>query len=391
MRRFFAWLFVLNCFIWVADAQIYGTNQTAQSLNVATRTYFSWLFNSTNKQVMARNSHLSFEALSSIRLVFCNSYVDTNNNTNTWAELGTGGAMSITASLEYPAGTFTQIKFSTIAAGSVPNNGCLVSDATTVSVPANTQYWSRIWTSGSGIIYNTTWGNASLGDRLRLGVSGITDQTMSGTVSNDNPNWSLPPVAIIQSTQRQSFCAIGTSRTSGVGDLVDSSGNTGVQARSIGTGYPYIMMGVPGDKASYWVVSHTNRAAVVNAYCSAASVELGTNDDVSQLATLEANLQSIWGYFPTKRVYAVTTAPDTTSSDSWATAGNQTVAVNFASLNSYLTGKPSPLFGVFDVAPVLGSSNKWKVNGAANYLTADGLHPSQAGYLLVQSSGQVSP
>lgn len=387
MNRFLAAVVLLLGLTGTADAQIYGANPPACVCEVATRASVLSAQNVSDTQAMSRTAHFSRDTITSLQLVFWNGFV----SQTTHQETGTGGTETVTASIEYPLGTLTQVKFSGVAAGTAASLAVLVSDQTVVSIPTNTQFWDRNYqVNPAGIIYNGQQ-NAALGDRLMAAASGIPDLTTSGTVSNDIPGFSVPPTAIIATTQRQSYCLVGTSRTFGTGDTVDGSGDIGLQGRSIGPGSPYINMGIASDQAAAYVLSHAVRVALANDYCTTIIVELGINDDQSQLATLEANLQSIWGYFPTKRVYAVTTAPYTTSTDSFATTVNQTVAVNFSPLNDYVTPKPAPLFGVFDVAPVLGLNGKWRVNGTANYLTADGIHPMQAGYLLVQSSGQMSP
>lgn len=390
MRRLVL-IILLSLLTFSSNAQFYGANPSAALLNIATRTYLPWFFFATNKQVMARNSHISFETLSSVKLEFWNGYIDTNSNTNTYTELGTGATATITASIEYPAGTFTQVLFSGSATGSVTSGSLIISDALSVSIPANTQYWTRVFYNNSaGILFNS-FGNSNLGDRLQAAVSGLTDLTMSGSIPDSNPNDSLPPVAIIASTIRQSHCLIGTSRTVGINDTIDSTGNLGIQARSIGAGYPYIMMGVPGDNAAHFVSSHTTRAQLANALCSAVDVEHGVNDDQSQLATVEANLTTIYNLFPTKRVYAYTVDPNTTSSDTWITLGNQTIGVDFSPLNTWLRTKPIPLFGLYDIAPIVNSSQKWIVNGTANWCTNDGIHENFVCQMLIKNSGQVAP
>jgi hypothetical protein len=360
---------------------MFGSSRAAYTGLVATRCFVPWLFNSTNKQVMSRSQHISRDTIASLQIVLPNWYVD--NPGETFAELGTGATMTVTASVEYPAATLTQLLFSGIAAGTAATGANLVSDALSVSIPANTEFWIRIfYTNTAGIIYSTQ-ANATLGDRIELAVSGLTDKTMSGTVNNDGPGFALPPCAIVASTQRISCMLIGTSRTGGILDTIDSSGNIGIVARSLGPGFAYTMAGIPADSAATLVVNAAKRAALGNAYFSHIVIEHGINDDVSSapaLTTLETNLQTIYAMFPTKTLYACTVDPSTTY------PANTSIK-DLSGLNTYLRTKPN-LYGLMDMAAVMesGATGTW-----ANIAqTVDGLHENQAGCLAIQYSGRVA-
>ena len=154
-----------------------------------------------------------------------------------------------------------------------------------------------------------------------------------------------------------------------------------------------------GDYMTNFISSHTHRVALKQ-YVSHVITENGINDlrasgtGLNQTAAVAfGNLQTIWGYFSDKKIYAQTIAPNSTSTDGWATTVNQTPdanATNIAGYNNILRGTPSPALGYFEVADVVESarnSGKWK---APNY-TADGLHELPAGYLTIQNSGAVNP
>lgn len=123
----------------------------------------------------------------------------------------------------------------------------------------------------------------------------------------------------------------------------------------------------------------------------------GTNDLRVGLITTLAGMQSTkqvelalyQQYRPGVMVLGAPLLPRTNSTDSWATTGNQTAQTNFSPLggsvreqyNAWLRGRPAGFSGVLD--PNLASetsvdSGVWVVNGAANYATSDGTHPSQA-------------
>lgn len=372
---------------------------------VATRCLAPTSLNTTNKQLMARSPHYSRTAITSLQIVIPNWYV---NPASTHAEIGSGADATVTASIEYPSGTFTQVLFSGVAAGTVPNVGQLLSDAVTVTIPDNTLFWVRIfWTSTAGIfsVAHDLSGTGLPGSGLEVAVSGLTDKTMSGTVTAADNEFS--PVAIIGTTTAPSFVIVGDSIA--LGDSAretvgDASGDFGVVARSIGPLYAYASYAQNGDQAEDFVASHTNRAALFQ-YASHLASEYGSNDlytNSASVATVQGLLQTIWGYMTglgaEKRVYQTTITPRTTSTDSWATTGNQaqvssTINGRRTTLNDWIRGIPSGAHGYFDIADASETSRNsgiWNVTGVANGYTADGVHPNTAGSILIRDSGVVT-
>lgn len=342
---------------------------------VTTRCSLPTTFDGTNKQCMSRSEHISRDTISSLQLVLPNWRVNTT-------EVGSGAASTFTASIEYPAGTFTQVLFGGSASGTAADGANLVSDSVSVSIPKNTEFWVRIYcTNSSGILYSVR-GNANVGDRIQLGVSGVSDVTMSGTVPNGSPASCMFPCAIIGSTQRISVALIGTSRTGGGGDTQSTTpADLGFMARSIGPGFGYINEGITGDTAAAFVQSNTNRVALANNYCSHVVVEYGVNDTVTTAGnrtTLETNMQTIYALFPTKRVYGVTIAPVTTYPAN-------ALSKDFSAVNTTRRLKTG-VYGLFDPAAVLDSgAGTW----ADISQTSDGTHITLAGCLAVKASGTV--
>ena len=80
---------------------------------VATRCLAPISLNTTNKQLMTRSPHYSRTDITSLQIVIPNWYV---NPSSTHAEIGSGADATVTASIEYPENTFTQILFSGTAA-----------------------------------------------------------------------------------------------------------------------------------------------------------------------------------------------------------------------------------------------------------------------------------
>lgn len=371
---------------------------------VATRCLAPISRNTTNRQLMSRSPHYARTAITSLQIMVANWFV---NPASTHAEIGTGSDATVTASIEYPANTFTQVLFGGVASGTVPDVSQLLSDAVAVTIPKDALFWVRIYwvsTTGTLSVPHDLSGTGLPGAGLEVGVSGITDKTMSGTVTAaDNE---FPPVAIIGTTSQPSVVIVGDSI--GLGDsfketIGDASGDFGVVARSIGPSYAYASLCQNGDQGEDFVASHTNRAAIF-AYASHLICEYGSNDLYTvgaSAATVLATQQTIWGYMTAlgaeKKAYQTTITPRTTSTDSWATTGNQTlvsgtVEARRTSLNNTLRGIPTGLTDCFDVADAIETSRDsgiWRVTGAANGYTADGIHPNTDGSLLIPASGVI--
>jgi hypothetical protein len=97
-------------------------------------------------------------------------------------------------------------------------------------------------------------------------------------------------------------------------------------------------------------------------------------------------------------VWLATVAPRTTSTDNWATVANQTPVTGEAQRVAYntslRTSPPSWVAGIFDVAAQVESSlnsGAWKATGTAFGYTADGIHETTAGNLLIQNSAIINP
>jgi hypothetical protein len=232
---------------------------------VATRGRVATNFNGTNKQIMSRTFHVARDTLSSIRLVLGNWYA--LSNTSPVTEAGSGAAATFTASIEYPSGTFTQVLFSGSATGNVSDGATLVSDATAVNIPIGATFWVRnFFQSTGGILFTNVMFSGATTDAAAYNTSGVTDQTMSGTITNRTSGIANPPIAVIGLTRKKSYLLISDSRGYGVGDTPDATGDTGFLARPIGPNYAYINAGVSADEAA-WGCDERRKAAGVGAIC----------------------------------------------------------------------------------------------------------------------------
>ncbi|WP_189464899.1 SGNH/GDSL hydrolase family protein, partial [Mesorhizobium sp. M2D.F.Ca.ET.223.01.1.1] len=315
-------------------------------------------------------------------------------------------------SVEYQDETFTQVKFSGSASAVIASGSSLLSDAVSVSIPNGASFWVRTFVNAvTAIVFcegNTGFARRDLGngEAYEYSASTTTDKTMGGTV-NDVGAASSPiyvPTAIIAQTRKPSVLIIGDSRDWGFTDTLDSSGDLGDIARSIGPAYGYINAGCAGDTFSALIAAGTKRQALkqyvshvivgdaINALRSGGSGQNKTS------ATVLGELQTVLGMFSDKRCYTTTCGgPNPTSTDNFATTANQTVNANSAQITAYndaIRASVANSLGFFEIADQVESarnSGKWWVTGGANATTSDGLHSTQAGYLRIKNSGAVDP
>lgn len=370
---------------------------------VATRTLVPSNTATLNKQFSTRRYMFARDNITSLQLVIPNWYVKT---ATTGAETAQGGTMTVTASIEYPAGVYTQVLFSGVPSSVIANGDTLVSDACSVSIPRGAKFFVRmfvqcetgvIFANGSQIVDTTN------GDFSRYAASGLSDVTMGGTAPTtvDNAN-TFTAAAVIAYTRRQSIFLMGDSLTAGSGDSVsDTTGDNGILARSVGPSFAYINAGCPGDRA-YWAAANYTKRAALASYCSHVVCALGTNDfyagskTSAQTKTAVESLKTMAA--ASKPFFVTTITPRTTSTDSWATTANQTAVAGNTNRVTYngvvRAGSISGAAGFFEIADVVESardSGLWKVNASASWYTADGTHGTNTAYQAVRDAGPINP
>ncbi|PBB68134.1 hypothetical protein CK228_13575 [Mesorhizobium sp. WSM4312] len=382
---------------------------------VATRCRIPTNSSTTNKQANSRTYHIARDDITSLKIELPAWYW---YRTSTKLETNVTGSITYTASIEYPAGTFTQVKFgganSGIATGSAAPAGTpLLSDWVNVNIPNGAGFWVRTFANAThAIVFADASAGTNFwtcdfanGEAYEYAASGVTDKTMGGTlVPNKTTNDAaiFHPTAIVGMTRKASVLLIGDSRVAGFGDFFNAAGDTGELARSIGPSLAYINAGSAGDTLSEFIASSTQRKALQQ-YCSHVVVQTAINalrsgtGQNKTAATVLAEQQTILGYFAGKGRFTTTTEPCTTSNDSWASPTGQTLNTNVAQITAYndaiRAGVAGSLgyFEIADVSETARNSGKWKSDGTASKWTADGLHASPFGYASIQSSGAVDP
>jgi len=374
-----------------AVADVSYMNRPVTLRQVATNTALANNFNATNKQMMFRTAHVmrAHGGVTALQVGFANFYVPISG-----IEAGVGATTTFTGSIEYPSGTFTQLKFSGSSSYICPDNSIALSDLTNVTIPEGAVFWVRMYsTSAAGIIFTSCTNanlNVQMGESLTYGVSGVVDQTMGGTV----------PLADAGVTVHRPCCILGYSSTAVPYIVGDSRGANPLDTAAFGileTGHavlfndlPYLNVSTGGARTTSWTTSAAGRAqrVALSAYATHGVQFLGINDlnIPTPAATIQANRQAIAGYMPALQWWQVTIDPYTSAStDSYATIANQTVGPNEAirvAINTWVRAGATPFAGYFDIADAIESSRnsgKWKVSSTQGPFTVDGLHANQAG------------
>jgi lysophospholipase L1-like esterase len=227
-----------------------------------------------------------------------------------------------------------------------------------------------------------------------------------------NATYGFVPLAVIGVPDQRHAAALlwGDSITYGTGDAINGEttyGHVGWAERGLvgaaagGTNIPFVNVSRSGDSTATWssaAIGYQGTRWSLLEYVTHAIFAMGINDISAgrTLAQLQANVQVAWAAAKRMgvKVYQTTLTPKTTSTDSWATLANQTVSAGYGAsevrgqFNAWLPSQvvAGNIDGIIDLnSSVCDPTNtdKWAVNGTANYLTADGLHPSTAGHILM--------
>ncbi len=360
---------------------------------IATRCVVPEFASTTNKQIMTRSRHFISEATRSLQLIYPNWYHNGN------AEVGVGGPIDVAAAIEYPIGVFTRVTWggsATVTIGDLSNSA--PSDPIEVQIPdGGAEIFIRTFqSSATGIVYSGLQ-DTMRGETADYGESGVVDATMGGIIPDDGPNAAYLPLAVLGQTTKPSFFIVGDSRESATSfDIPNALSVVGNIARGIAPVCGFINVARGGERLAEFVASHSKRLEVAQ-YCSHVAIHMGINDFTSgqTSAGALADLNTIKGYFPTHEIWFATVEPVSTSSDGWLTVANQTIDAasnaNRIAFNNAIRAGITGAAGYFDIADVLESgrdSGKWRVlPGVA--LTSDGTHANEAGYNLVEKSGEV--
>ncbi|MBJ7519102.1 MAG: hypothetical protein JHC84_05345 [Solirubrobacteraceae bacterium] len=356
-----------------------------------------------------------------------------NQTTNNGADVVPGNGVIVRAAIEYSAVTyplfFNGVREVTVDAGATRR-----SDPLPIVLPAGATFYIRIWmnTVNTGELYTT---GGSLNGDVTIGLTGSfangNSVDSTGALGTLSPTASFPLLGAVWGRQlgarRPVYVVTGDSITAGRDDAfsggTDTTGrrSTGWMTRAADGDFSVINLAMSGGAVLYFKQwEYRKRSSTYLSMATHAVVAHGVNDFATDpsAANLRASLATLWLELANRglQVIACTITPKTTSTDSWATTGNQTkhaneatrIAVNDwlrdgaaldpATLAPVATGTPGALTIGNDAHPVVAlndnadavetarNSGIWKVDGTALWYTTDGTHPAAAGHLAMAAS-----
>jgi lysophospholipase L1-like esterase len=380
---------------------------------VATRCRGLFTFSAgANREVMSRTAHVANDDISSLKICISNFRL----SSQTASEATIGASVTVTASVEYPAGTFKQITFAGSASAAIADAGVAFSDYTAgdLAIPSGATFWIRTFrvTSAAGILYNA-WQNTAMGEVMRVGAPGaVPDRTMADPISGGTAgNWSAPPTLIIARTNSKSIMVFGDSKVAGNGDAAESTtaatpGLKGEIAKSLPASQPFVNLASGGLKAGDW-----NTAGILDgrklmlAYFSHYFIDIGHNDIyVSTLtaaqtkANIETVLAGVMAANPDARITLGTIGQKSTSSSgNWISDADQSALaltirtdVNTDIRSHAVVGQNNGHFEISRQLESVPDNGIWKNDGVtAKLYTSDGIHETPAGYDLIVAAGAI--
>jgi lysophospholipase L1-like esterase len=353
--------------------------------------------------------------ISDLRLAFFGGWRHNGSS----GEVTTGFNFQVESAFESTSPAY--YKINTINGQKLATLGALaplyITDYSGFSADANADIYARIGLvvgSVSAIFPAGTPGSASRsGDANYLSYAPTSQVYATGAISNPtsfggaSAAGAYPAATLgVPASSIVSAVNIGDSITTGNNDTTDTNGNIGYLNKALYTGknssiIPWANLSVGSNTAAIEATSVLKRA--LWPYATHITIALGTNDIASgrSAALVQADLttlctaakQTLSPYGRPLHVTLMTIAPRTTSTDSWATAANQTAVANFGvggvrdTVNTWIKAQAgtSLVDAVFDVNPIWedqANPSKWVTTGAANYATSDGVHPSPAVHTL---------
>lgn len=328
---------------------------------------------------MNRTGHIARDAITSLQAAWANWYL-----ANPGGYTAPAGTLTVTASVEYPAGTFTQLKWSGSASVVIASGTNPLSDATVIpgGIPSGATFWIRSFLAPSANIVFSDGHEKSLliGDLCQN--TGSSDMTMGGAIT-DNNSAVLFPVLILGQTAKRSCYLLGHSLVQGLADQCDTaSGDNGDLERPLSPTYATTRSGTAGETVATFVANAGQRIGLAQ-YHTDIVVDFSANDlgGGATAAQIAASYASLAAFFPGKRLWLCTACPALVpSTDSYATLANQTVPANDPQrqiLNANIRANGIAGYnGCIELSDFVeqARSGKWQVDGTAFKFTTDGTH-----------------
>jgi hypothetical protein len=329
---------------------------------------------------------------------------------------GNGGTATVEVAIEDASGNVTRITFPSAVqsagnpnVGLIPAAGLIFSDKVTLTVPiaaGATFYVRQLFNNNNGLFFipEAITGSsgkaggtlAAVGGNLVTSTGAIPSENMTGN------GLAMPPCMIIGDTTAPAVAILGDSKAYGFGTTGAGDGREGIICRNFPANtYAFLNLAHPGRQASDFAAGATATSALWP-YFNRFIIDLGYNDILTNgasAATTSAAMTTLIGLLPAAAKKTITTlTANSTSTNSWATAGAQTTSPNNAKRVTYnalvragsITGVNNGYLEIGDCLETARDSGIWVTTGAANAITTDGVHPTDAGDDLVKTNGGIT-
>lgn len=325
----------------------------------------------------------------------------------TCTEINGTQTLLIRAAIEYPLGTFTEVKWSGSGTLLLAAGATTFSDDIAVIPPIGATFLVHVYGSTNGTGYGIPyyWGNEAV---ATTAVDAHNYSTASGVTIDYhmqyhptpayNQNVMFPPVAIVGVTTAPAVAIIGDSIAHGwldVANIDEYHGAIGYYSASLVTlGIPHANYAQPAEAGYLFASNSAKRRALINAYASHAICNFWGNDfsagrTFSQLQTMVTDIAGLID----PQLSWTCAMPATDSTNVWADEAQQTTGGTadenaHTDFNNYLLGGVPGIAHVFNPRPaVQGTVNQHKWKGATPPLTPDGIHLSRAGVNAIVGAG----
>jgi hypothetical protein len=339
--------------------------------------------------------------------------------------------ITITAAIEYPAGTLTRLTFGGAPSTVIPPTGAASlaeSDEVTLAtaIPAGALYWVRTYVAVSAggkwpqayRILDAALGAIGLDERVDFSTG--VDRTTGAAIANvaaSPVRRGYGPVAVkatgfVGTPVARAFAAVGDSLMMGATDVHDPAatghGNIGYFAKAAATSYPVVNLGIAGTAAANNLPAAFGRRAallgrigVTHVFCNWSINDVIAGRSAAQLANDVAAIAAGFKAAAGVRVIWSTLTPRTAAPDAWRTTANQTAFATPAGaftggaasvrsqFNAMLRTGIAGVDAVFDAADIVETardSGIWRAGDGSTHLTGtgassdaatnDGLHPT---------------
>lgn len=319
---------------------------------------------------------------------------------------------TVTAAVEYPAGTFTPLTINGARSLTVVSSELVYSyDFLPISIPAGAAFYIKTFVQWSaGAFWMCDLCASFLTTDWTIAGTGLSDNTLTTTTFLSNSiNYGFgPSVYAAFALPQKSVGLIGDSIGAAAADTWDPTTGSRFYERALRNVLPIINVARGSDSFVRYLQQNQGRCSLLIGYVDRLICQYGRNDISAgaSLATVQAEAQSTWAPYLAAgiKVWQTTITPQTTSTDGWATTANQTVASSAAEtvrvqFNAWIRANyiSLGLSGYLDNAHAVDptDSGLWSADGtpgtgAAAFCTLTSGAVSAAVMALYQQSGKGS-